>query len=281
MNKALFLCFLLAFGVREANALRPYNKGAEARVSWMILSSPKTGQEYYMEVAADGAAVVRTATKDAVITKRGKIPAQLVKDLFREIEISEIINSQGGTSSRMVFYKDDVLNISVYIHGELRMINSPLNKFGEAFSYAFGEVKKAAAKLADDHALKGFLLAKPLEGDELEQFQLKASKGQEIKIIETYDIQKVPSILKAIKQPHRMIPLETTDEIRDIQSFIATQQLYGLGKIFYLPSTRGTYECRILDADKAPASKSLDKPKAKAAAPGKKRVKRRKQPAAK
>jgi|GEM_PF-855736 len=274
MNKPLVFCLLLTLGVGGAIALRPYGKGAEAKVSWMTVSSLKTGQEYYMEVAADGAVVTRTAVKDVVVTKRGKIAAQLVKDFFREIENSEIINSQRSSSSKMVFYRGDVLKISAYISGELRMINSPLNNFGEAFSYAFGEVRKAAAKLADEHALKGFLTAEQLEGDKLQQFQLKASKNQELKIIETYDIQKVAPLLKAIKQPHRMIPLETADEVRDIQDFISLRQLYGLRKLFYLPSTRGTFKCRILDADKAAVKyKGSDKPKAKAA-PRKKKVKR-------
>ncbi|MBI4801317.1 MAG: hypothetical protein HY796_02225 [Elusimicrobia bacterium] len=266
MNKPLIFCLLLALGAAAAYALRPYGKGAEAKVSWMTVSSLKTGQEYYMEVAADGAVATRTAAKDAVVTKRGKIAVQLAKDFFREIENSEVIATQGSSSGKTVFYRGDVLNISAYISGELRIINSPLNKFGEAFSYAFNEVRKAAAKLPDEHALKGFLTAELLEGDQLQQFQLKAAKDQELKIVETYDIQKVAPLLKAIKQPLRMIPLETEDEMRDIQDFINLRQLYGLRKLFYLPSTRGTFKCQILDADKAAVKyQGPDKPKAKTA----------------
>jgi len=279
MNKTLIFCFLLAFGARQADALRPYGKGVEAKVSWMTISSLQTGQEYYLEVAADGAAVTRSVAKNAIVTKRGKIAVQLVKDFFREIENSEIINSQGNASSKMVFYKGDILNISAYINGELRTIASPLNKFGEAFSYAFGEVRKAAAELADEHALKGFLTAELIEGDALTQLQMKASKDQELKIIETYDIQKVAPLLRAIKQAHRLIPLETADEVKEIRDFISTRQLYGLRQLFYLPSTRGTFKCQILDADRAASYQSVDKPKAQTAAPGRKKVKRRKHPA--
>lgn len=274
MNKKIVLCLTLIFAaVWAAHALRPYGKGAEAKVSWMTVSSMQTGQEYYMEVAADGAVVTRNATKDTVATKRGKIQVQLAKDFFREIEGSEILTTQGSSASKMVFYRGEVLRISAYISGELRVINSPLNKFGEAFSYAFGEVKSAAAKLPVEKTLKGFLTAEQLEGDQLQQFQLKASKDQELKIVETYDIQKVPSLLKAIKQPYRLIPLESDEEVKDLQDFINSRQLYGLRRLFYLPSTRGTFKCQILEAEKAALkyegsgktrAKARDKKKAKA-----------------
>lgn len=266
MNKKIVLCLTLILAAAwAAHALRPYGKGAEAKVSWMTVSAMQTGQEYYMEVAADGAVVTRNATKDTVVTKRGKIQVQLAKDFFREIEGSEILTTQGSSASKMVFYRGEVLRISAYISGELRVINSPLNKFGEAFSYAFGEVKSAAAKLPVEKKLKGFLTAEQLEGDQLQQFQLKAAKDQELKTVETYDIQKVPSLLKAIKQPYRMVPLESDEEVKDIQNFINSRQLYGLRREFYLPSTRGTFKCQILEAEKAALKyEGSDKSKTKA-----------------
>lgn len=249
MAKAL-LSLLLVFAGAAAYAFRPYAKGAEAKTSWMTVSALKTGQRYYMEVAADGVVVTRTETRNKIVTKRGRIPAQLAKDFFREIESSEIITTAGARDTKLVFYKGELLDISAYISGELKRIEAPLNDFGEAFSHAFSEVKKASARLPAEKKLKGFLKAETLEGSALEEFQLKASKEGGYKTIETYDIQKAAPLLKAIKQPYRLIPLESAAQVGEIQDFISTRQLYGLRNLFYVPSTRGTFKCRILDAAK-------------------------------
>lgn len=248
-KKTLFLSLALVFTGLAAHAFRPYGKGAEAKTCWMTVSSLKTGQEYYMEVAADGAVATRTETSKTIVTKRGKIPAQLAKDFFREIESSDAITSQGSKDNKMVFYKGEMLKLSAYINGELKRVEAPLNNFGGAFSHAFGEVKKASAKTAVEKKLKGFLVTEPLTGADLEDFQGKASKDGGIKIIETYDIQKIPSLLKAIKQPYRLLPLDR-DEIKEVQAFISVRGLYGLRNLFYIPSTRGTFKCQILDAVK-------------------------------
>lgn len=249
--KNLTIIFLLlSFAGAAAHAFRPYAKNTEAKTSWMTISSLKTGRQYYMEVAADGAVVTRTETRNAIVTKRGRIPARLAKDFFREIESSDILASQSSMDNKLVFYKGDLLDISANISGELKRIEAPLSNFGEAFSYAFGEVKKASARLPVVKKLKGFLMAEPLEGTVLEEFKLKASKEGEYKTIETYDIQKAAPLLRAIKQPYRLIPLENSAQVREIQDFISARQLYGLRKLFYLPSTRGTFKCQILDAVK-------------------------------
>jgi len=243
-------CLLIVLAAGAAHAFRPYAKGAEARACWMTVSSIKTGQEYYMEVAADGAVLTRTETRKTVVTRRGRIQTRLAGDFFREIENSELITSQVTRDSKLLFYKGEVLKISAYISGELKRIDAPLNNFGEAFSHAFGEVKKAASKPAVDKNLKGFLTAEPLEGAALEEFQAKASKDGKLGNIETYEIQKAPALLKAIKQPYRLVPLETGADLKEIQEFISTRGLYGLRNLFYLPSTRGAFKCQVLEAVK-------------------------------
>jgi len=249
-KKTLLLSLTLLLTGVTAYAFRPYGKGAEAKTCWMTVSSIKTGQEYYMEVAADGNVVTRIETRKAIVTRRGKIKPQFAKDFFREIESSDAITSQTARDNKMVFYKGEILEISAYINGELKRVQSPLNNFGEAFSYAFGEVKKASEKLPVEKKIKGFLVTEQIDGLELEEFQVKASKVGEIKTIETYDIQKVPSLLKAIKQPYRLIVLENADEVKDVQAFISVRGLYGQRNLFYIPSTRGTFKCQILDAAK-------------------------------
>jgi len=250
VKKILALSLILVFTGIAVHAFRPYSDGAEAKTCWMTVSSLKTGQAYYMELAADGAMVTRTETRKTIVTKRGKIPAQLAKDFFREIENSDAITSQSPRENKLVFYKGEILKISAYINGELKRVEYPLTNFGEAFSHAFGEVKKASEKMAVENKLKGFLVTEPIEGAALAEFQVKISKEGESKIIETYDIQKMPPLLKAIKQPHRLIALENGAEVKKIQTFISMRGLYGLRNLFYLPSTRGNFKCQILDAAK-------------------------------
>jgi hypothetical protein len=245
--KAGALCALLILiALPAARAFRPYAVKTEAKTSWMTISSPKSGQEYYMEVAADGAVVSRIETKGVIITRRGAIKEQLAKDFFREIESCDIILSQGTMDGKLVFYRGDKLKISAYISGEIRRIDAPLNNFGEAFSYAFNEVKKAAGQLPVEKTIKGFLMAEPLTGIALEEYNAKSSK--ETGAIETYDIQKTKPLMKAIKQPYRLIPLEGEDDAKEIQAFITVHGLDGLRRLFYLPSTRGTFKCQVLDA---------------------------------
>ena len=88
-------------------------------------------------------------------------------------------------------------------------------------------------------------------GDALDQFRENASKEREVKNIETYNIQKVKPLFDAIKQPYRLIPLENQGDLKDIKDFISLYQLYGLRKLFYVPSTRGVFKCQVLEAGAA------------------------------
>lgn len=243
---ALLAAALLA--AAPALALRPYNQGVKAKASWMTVSSIKTGRQYYLEVAQDGQAMLREENSKSISTRRGAIKPQLVKDFFREIDNSEIINSQNVKKSKMVFYQGEVLRISAYISGELTLTEAPLNNFGEAFSYAFGEIKKAVSGLPVDDKTRAFLRAVPLEKDELEAFEARESRdGEGVKPIETYDLQKIKPLIAAIKEPNRLIPLENEDVVRELREFASSRQLSGQRNDFYVPSTRGTFKCEVLD----------------------------------
>jgi hypothetical protein len=259
---------LLAVCAAGLSAYRPYDRKAAAKAAWMTASSIKTGQEYYLEVSQDGQAVMREETSRSIVTRRGVIKTFLVKDFYREIENSEIINSQNVKQSKMVFYRGDILKISAYISGELTRTEAPMNNFGEAFAYAFGEVKKAVAALPQEEGLKAFLRAEPVEGDELASFRSKAGLDGEVKVIETADLQKVKPLMAAIKEPFRLIPIEDEARLKELQAFVHSRQLYGLLTEFYVPSTRGTFKCTLLDAARkqappAPAKKSPAKQPAK------------------
>ncbi len=235
-------------------AFRPYDQRARARAAWMTVSSIKTGLSYYLEVAQDGAAVMREEARGRLVTRRGAVKPQLVKDFFREIENSEIVNSQNVKQSKMVFYRGDVLKLSAYISGELTRTEAPLNDFGEAFSYAFGEVKKAASALPVERSLPGFLRAVPVRGDELASFRDKAAVDGEVKVVETSDIDKIKPLMAAIKEPYRLVPLDEA-ALAAIKDFVKARKLQGLRTLFYLPSTRGTFKCEVLEAFRAAPAK--------------------------
>ena len=245
--KRILLIAALAAVAATLTAYRPYSQTARAKAAWMTVSAIKTGQEYYLEVAQDGAAVMREETSKSLITRRGEIKPQLIKDFFREIENSEIINSQNVRASKMVFYRGDILKISAYISGELTLTEAPLNKFGEAFSYAFGEVKKAVSSLPQERTVLSFLRAEPVEGEALDSFRTKAAVDGEVKIIETRDLKEIKPLLAAIQEPHRLIPIEDEKTVKELQNFISKHKIYGLRTLFYVPSTRGTFRCRMLD----------------------------------
>lgn len=265
-SKALGLA-ALACCVLALTAFRPYSQGAKAKAVWMTVSSIKTGQEFYLEVAQDGKAVLREETAKTVFTRRGSIKPQIVKDFFREIDNSEIVNSQNVKESKLVFYRGDMLKLSAYISGELKRVEAPLNNFGEAFSYAFGEVRKAVGPLPQETALAGFLRAVPVEGEELELFRAKAAVEGEVKNVETAVINKVKPLMAAIKEPHRLVALESPESLKELQEFVTAKRLHGLMTQFYLPSTRGTFRCEVVPAVRAEAGPAA-KP-APAAAPAK------------
>lgn len=270
--KRLLLIAALAAVAASLSAFRPYNQGARSKAAWMTVSAIKTGQEYYLEVAQDGQAVMREETSKSVITRRGAIKPQLVKDFFREIENSEIINSQNVKRSKMVFYQGEILKISAYISGELTRTEAPLNNFGEAFSYAFNEVKKAVAVLPQEKNIISFLRAETVEGEALDSFRAKVEVDGEVKNIETDDLKTVKPLMTAVKEPHRLVPIETREALKELQEFISSRRLYGLRTLFYVPSTRGTFKCELLETDRKAAPQAAPAPRKgakKPAAPGK------------
>ncbi len=265
--KRLLLLAALAAAAVSLTAFRPYSQGARSKAAWMTVSAIKTGQEYYLEVAQDGQAVMREENPKSVITRRGAIKPQLVKDFFREIENSEIINSQNVKRSKMVFYRGDLLKISAYISGELTRTEAPLDNFGEAFSYAFNEVRKAAAVLPLEEKTLSFLRAETVEGEALDSFRAKAAADGEVKNIETEDLKRIKPLMTAVKEPHRLVPIETAEALKELQEFISSRRLYGLRTLFYVPSTRGTFKCELLEAGRKAAPQAAPAPKKDAKKP--------------
>lgn len=247
---ALAVLALAVAGAAWASSRHGAFKAVE-EAAWMNIVSKKKGfVDYYFEIGQDGSVIVRDETKEGVTVRRGSIKAMYAKDFFREIKNSDILNAQTGTGSKMVFYKGDLLQISAYINGELRRFRAPLNKFGEAFSYAMTEARKAAEKLPVDEEIAGFLSAQPLEGPMRDEFLRRVGQDYDFKLVETYDLQKNKNLMAAVKQPHRLIPLESGKDIKAISEFIAKHKIYGLRDLFYVKTTRGEFRFRIQYAGK-------------------------------
>lgn len=242
---ALIVLVLAAAGAAWSSSRHGAFKATE-EAAWMNVISKKKGfVDYYFEIGQDGSVIVRDESKDGVTVRRGRIKAMYAKDFFREIKNSDILNAQMSTGSKMVFYKGDQLQISAYINGELRRFKAPLNKFGEAFSYAMTEARKAAEKLPEDETLAGFLSAQPLEGAMRDDFISRVGQDYDFKLVETYDLQKNKNLMAAVKQPHRLIPLESDKDINAISDFITRHKIYGLRDLFYVKTTRGEFRFRI------------------------------------
>ncbi len=248
MIRRLPLAVLAMLSAAFLTAYRPYGLRARPEAAWMTVSSLKTGREYYLEVSEDGSAVMREETQTSLITRRGTIAKQLVSDFFREIDNSEVINSQGDAGGKLVFYRGDMLKISAYINGELTRTSAPLKNFGDAFAYAFGEVRKAVAALPQERKLKAFLRAVPATGEDLASYRPDSGRGGDGRIVETAEIMKVKPLMSAIEEPYRLIPIEDEAGLKQLQDFVSAKQLHGLRTLFYLPSTRGTFKCQVLDA---------------------------------
>ncbi|PIU18078.1 MAG: hypothetical protein COT18_11235 [Elusimicrobia bacterium CG08_land_8_20_14_0_20_59_10] len=242
-------------------ALRPLDRTRNAKAIWMTVSSLKSGRSYYLEVSMDGRAFLREESSKTTVTRRGTIPLQLIKDFIRETENSEVVSAKDIKQHKAAFYRGEVLHISAYISGELTHTEAPLDSFGEAFAYAFGEIRKAVVKLPVDAGVKAFLRAELLQGEELDSFKNKAAKDGKVPIVETHDIRKVKPLMAAIKDANRFIPLETDAEVKQLRDFINARKLYGLRTLFYLPSTRGTFRCLVKDASRLSEVKPAEKKK--------------------
>jgi hypothetical protein len=263
MRRAVLAALVLAAaGAAWASSRHGAFKAVE-EASWMNLVSRKKGfVDYYFEIGQDGSVIVRDESRSSLTVKRGRIKAMYAKDFFREIKSSDILNAQTGTGSKMIYYKGDQLQISAYINGELRRFEAPLNKFGEAFSYAMSEARKEAEKLPPDEKVAGFLSAQPLVGPMREDFISRVGQDHDFRLIETYDLQKNKNLMAAVKQPHRLIPLESEKDVKAIADFITRHGIYGLRDLFYVKTTRGEFRFRIQYS-----LKKTDKPEREEAGP--------------
>lgn len=231
---------------------------SDTRILWLLSTDPKIGGELYMEISLDGETLTRKESPRNTVVKQGKIPAGLARDLCREADSSDYINSQIFKASKTIFYKGEVVKLIAYTGGEWRKIEAPPKSFGKAFEHAYKQVKKAAEKLKPVKTARFFLTAEQLQGAELEDFQDKATRSGELRELESSELKEVPLLMQALKQPYRLISLNPETDLKNLNSFVSVKRLYGMKTLFYLPSSRGVFKCRIIE-DKAAESSVLPK----------------------
>jgi len=230
-------------------SFRGYEKEKDAEAIWFDIIHPQKKINYYIEADLNGKVLMREIINDKIVIRRGIIKKMYVKDFIREVKNSEIINEQSEKDSKIMFYKGEMINLSAYINGELKRINSPMYKFSEAFKFAFNELKKQVLNIKPDkNPPAAFIRAEPLIGEKLNLFNKKVSSNYELKIIETKELRGNLHIFKAINEPYRLIPIGTEEEVLKISDYISENGLFGMKSLFYIGTTRGNFECSVLDA---------------------------------
>ena len=250
MKKSILISLILIFAAASwISARKREYKYTSSNAAWMtIISGKKKAVNYYLDISKNGNVVYRTEIKNKITTRKGSVPSQIAKDFFREAKNSESSVAENSKRTKLIFYKGEILKISFYLSGELRRIMAPLVDFGEGFSHAFNQIKKLVKKLPVDENTIAFISAQPLEDELLDKFIKDAGKDYEFKLIETNTLRKTKSLLNAIKQPHRLVPLKSEKELKEIRKLIRKEKLYGLRTLFYISTTRGKFKCLITNA---------------------------------
>lgn len=238
---ASLLVFLAACPVKAAGR-QPV--ALEPDASWMRLYSEKSPWAYYLEITKDGTVTARTESKKSVLTRRGRIQGRLIKDLFQEIESAQTFASQEINKGHLLFYKGEMIQISVYANGELRTFEALLSNLGAGFSHAFKLVRAEALKLKPVKEAGSFIAAEPLTRSDLDRMQ-RYLKNALVKV-ETSDITVKP-LAKAIARPFRLIPADR-EQLEQLAEFISENNLKGIKNKFYLSTSRGDFRCSILDS---------------------------------
>ena len=251
MKKTIILSAILVFSAAGwISARKRQYKYTSANAAWMTISSNKKKglKNHYIDISKNGNIISRIELKNKIITRKGSVSTQIAKDFFREAKNSESSVTENSRRTKLIFYKGEILKISLYLNGELRRIIAPLVNFGEGFSYAFNQIQKPSKKLAIDETVVAFISVEPLENELLDKFVKEAGKDYKFKLIETAALRKTMPLLRAIKQPHRLVPLTSKKELKAIRKLIREKKLYGLRTLFYIYTTRGKFKCFVLNA---------------------------------
>lgn len=248
MKKNKLFLGALAITALSLAAFKGYEKEKVADIVWLEISHPKKNINYYLEADSNGNVLMREILGKKVVVKRGTAKKMFFNDFYREVRNSEIVTQQAFDDSKMLFYKGEVIKLSAYISGELKRISSPMNKFSEAFIYSFTELKKQAYNIKPGTSTAAFIMSVPLEGKLYDEFQKKTSKDYKLEVMEAKELRTNQLLFKSINEPYRMVPIETEKEVSELSDFIYENKLFGMKSLFYIGTTRGNFQCSVLDA---------------------------------
>lgn len=240
----------------EAQAAMAQNrKNDKIKAVWMREINIKKDTDFYLEAAQDGSILSREESSGIVVSRRGKITARVAKDLVRETERSEALSLHSKTGSELL--STGGLTVYAYVNGELTIANATLNELGRNFEHALTELTKEVSAMPLSTDIAGLLYCDAISDENLPVINKKIAIDGEIEIIETSNIKRFPPLMAAIIDQGRMIPLDTRDTVRQLSEFINKYDLYGSRAEFIIPSTRGTFTCRMKNTYRTGAQKPL------------------------
>ncbi len=247
MRTRLFL--IVALSLISFLGFRGYEDKKAAEAIWLEVSWPEKNQSYYIEIDTEGRFMTKEEKKKKFLVREGQIKKMYAKDFFRETKNSEVIGGRNTEGAKLLFYKGEVIKISAYINGELVRVEAPMKDFSDSFRFAFSEMKKEIFKSKPQYKYPAFLTAVPLKGVLLAQFQKDLPQGYKLKVVEIKKLKTQPQIYQAINHQYKLIPLKNEEEVSSILNFISEQQLLGMKSLFYLGTTRGNFQCSIVEPE--------------------------------
>jgi|GEM_PF-1379736 len=237
----------------------------------------KIFEDTYLEVSNDGKVIYRTTYKNAktgavseINTYRGeisqKITQRFIKDLEQNNKIQAknrdkgVILDDSRNRDKKVNNSMDAMTVSLYVDGALQNITGNRADFGDIFTVIEKGNRNAYTNIIytiseEEYREKNYELSF-LSADKLNETEIQKISGNLPKIkgsdsletLETYYLQRVPVLLKAIKDPTRLIPVENSKGLEAIDNFIDRYKLLYDDDGFYIVSTRGVFKFRVYNS---------------------------------
>jgi len=247
-NRTYLYYIVFFFSVFSLFSFRGYEKKENLEWLWLDVLNTERGESYYIEINNEGDFLMTEEKNKKTFIREGNIKKMYAKDLLRETKNSEIINAQQKEQGKMLFYKGETISITLYLNGELKRVSAQLKDFNESFNFAFSQVRGEIDKVKPVKNTYSFLVAYPLEGEALKEYERNVPADYELKVIEFSKLKKQKYLYKAISYPYRHIKIESKKEENEISDFINREQLYGIKSLFYLGTGRGNFKCSVIDS---------------------------------
>ncbi|MFA6584611.1 MAG: hypothetical protein WCS77_09970 [Elusimicrobiaceae bacterium] len=247
MKRIAVLAFA-AFFSASVFALRSPDSTVEAESVWMkIVSKAGSARETYIEADKDGKVLLRESVSGKIVTRKGGIKKQLVKDLFQEMKNEDVFGSAFDNKGRLLFYKGEMLQITSVWEGEVRNAEMPVEKLGQGFQLALDGVDEAAGKLPATNDVYRFVSAAPIAEDaaDLEAVSKYGGESHRYQYVETSLIDGNVELSQAIARPYRLIPLASKQDTDKLYDFLYGNKVKNVSGDFMLSTSRGDFKISI------------------------------------